>query len=95
MVRSPTRADEDDSSYTSHTSRAEKDNAGVEGFLLDTEQQARMAKKLQATDRYSQAELQYIIGEWNSLKCSPATILHTTASSDTQQSHGRVRCSDA
>src|SRR5437868_14447354 len=45
--------------------RAEKDNA-VEGFLLYTEQQARMAKKLQATGRYSQAELQYIFGEWNS-----------------------------
>src|SRR5260370_4892 len=43
-----------------------KDNVGVEGFLLYAEQQARMAKKLQATGRYSLAELQHIFGEWNS-----------------------------
>ncbi|WP_433985304.1 CGNR zinc finger domain-containing protein [Tunturiibacter empetritectus] len=42
-----------------------KDGAGCEGFLLYTEQQARLAKKLQATGHYSDAELQHIFSEWN------------------------------
>jgi hypothetical protein len=43
-----------------------KDGAGQSGFLLYSEQQARMAKKLQSTGRYSLAELQHIFNEWNS-----------------------------
>lgn len=42
-----------------------KDSAGREGFLLYTEQQARLAKELQVTGRYSDAELQHIFSEWN------------------------------
>jgi hypothetical protein len=34
-----------------------KDSAGREGFLLYTEQQARLGKELQAIGRYSDAEL--------------------------------------
>jgi hypothetical protein len=42
-----------------------KNKAGREGFLLYAEQQARVAKKLQATGRYSVAELQHILAGWN------------------------------
>jgi hypothetical protein len=42
-----------------------KDNAGKEGFLLYSEQQARVAKNLQTTGRYSEAELQHIFAGWN------------------------------
>jgi hypothetical protein len=45
--------------------RPRQDKSGREGFLLYTEQQARMAKKLQASGRYSEAELQHIFSEWN------------------------------
>ncbi|MGA8673117.1 MAG: hypothetical protein WB679_24800 [Terracidiphilus sp.] len=42
-----------------------KDGAGREGFLLYTEQQARLAKELRAAGRYSDDELHHIFGEWN------------------------------
>ncbi len=42
-----------------------KDSAGRGGFLLYTEEQARLGKQLQAHGRYSDAELQHIFGEWN------------------------------
>jgi hypothetical protein len=40
-----------------------KDGAGCEGFLLYTEEQARLAKEMRATGRYSDAELQHIFNE--------------------------------
>ncbi len=45
--------------------RRVKDGAGKEGFLLYTEQQARLAKEMQTTGRYTDAELQHIFSEWN------------------------------
>lgn len=42
-----------------------KDGTGKEGFLLYTEQQARIAKKLQMTGRYSEAELVHVFTNWN------------------------------
>lgn len=45
--------------------RLRKDGAGREGFLLYTEQQARLANKLQESGRYSEAELQHIFSDWN------------------------------
>ena len=39
--------------------------AGGEGFLLYTEKQARMAKNLMVTGRYTEAELQHMFASWN------------------------------
>jgi hypothetical protein len=54
-----------DSMISGKLLRRWKDSAGREGFLIYTEQQARMAKKLRATGHYSEAELQHIFSEWN------------------------------
>jgi hypothetical protein len=42
-----------------------KSKAGESGFLLYSEQQARVAKRLQTTCRHSLLELQHIFNEWN------------------------------
>jgi hypothetical protein len=42
-----------------------ENGAGASGFLLYSEQQARLAKKLQTGGRHSLPELQHIFNEWN------------------------------
>ena len=42
-----------------------RNSDGRKGFLLYTEEQARVAKQLKATGRYKDAELQHIFSEWN------------------------------
>jgi hypothetical protein len=42
-----------------------ENGAGASGFLLYSEQLARLAKKLQAGGRHSLPELQHIFNEWN------------------------------